>query len=96
MYFNKQVSKYSNVVYTRQFTGSGLQWLWGSRTVVLGSASRKVRLGAEVVVAACLPGLIDRRPPLGGTYAEWDDGSLGQLSELVTYMVSNRVESTTI
>ena len=61
-----------------------------------GSAFRKVRLGAVVVAAARLPGVVDRRPPVGGPSAGWDKGSLGRLSELVTYTVSNREESTTI
>ena len=66
------------------------------RTAVQESALRKVRLGAEVVAAARLSGLVDRRPPVGHPYAGWDKGSLGHLSELVAYTVSNREESMTI
>ena len=65
---NKQLSKYSYVVYKRRVTGSeasgsGLQRLWCSRTVVQESPSRKVRLGAGAITAAHLPGVVDRRPP---------------------------------
>ena len=49
----------------------------------------RLELGAEVVAAAWFPGVVDRRPPVGGLCAGWDKGSLDHLSELITYTVSN-------